>query len=418
MAATNFDLGALLGPIECATFFRDYWEVQPLHVARGEPSSYAGLLSTADVEQVIAFTRPKFVDSGAFSGAPPRARTFVQGWLPDRQLQEGAKYPGLDEIQRVYDRGMTVILMTMQQRWAPIAALCRGLEAAFRCPVHANLYLTPAGAQGFDAHFDTHEVFVLQLEGSKQWRLYGAPRPLPLVDEKLDVPKDRLGPPREVRLEAGDLLYLPRGFVHEAFTSEEASMHLTVGVNVYRWADLLGEALAAVTREDPRFRESLPREVLGSSGVTGAVRERFAELLDALAARARVEEAVRGLGDQFFGQLTPLPGNRFAPPDGGEGVGLDTVLEKTPGLICRVVQQGGWVALEYPGGQVGGPIKIASSLRFVAEADRFPVRALPDELSGDAKLVLARRLVRERLLQVADPAPNGSGSVHAPAAGK
>ena len=320
MAPTKFNLGALLGPIGIDTFFRDYWESQPLHVARGEPGFYAGLLSTADVEHVVAFTRPKFVDPASFEAKPPRARTFVQGWLADRRLQDEAKYPSLDDIHRVYDRGMTVIIMTMQQRWAPVATLCRELEAFFRCPVHANLYLTPEGAQGFDAHFDTHEVFVLQLEGAKQWRLFGAPRPLPLVDERFDVPRNKLGPPREVQLEAGDLLYIPRGFVHEAFTSEQASLHLTVGVNVYRWADLLGEALSALTREDQRFREAIPREVLGPAGLGPAVRERFTELVEALAARADVEKAVGKLGDQFFGQLLPLPGQGFAPPDGGEDV--------------------------------------------------------------------------------------------------
>ncbi|HWE35271.1 MAG TPA: cupin domain-containing protein [Isosphaeraceae bacterium] len=404
MVATTFDLGALLGPIGSAAFFRDHWEREPLHVARGAPGFYRGLLSTADVEQVITFTRPKFVDPGAFSETTPRARTYVQGWLADRQLQEGAKYASLDEVHHVYARGLTVILMTMQQRWGPVAVLCRALEAEFRCPVHANLYLTPPGAQGFDAHFDTHEVFVLQLEGSKQWRLYDAPRPLPLVDERSEVPKDRLGPPREVSLEAGDLLYVPRGVVHEAFTSELASMHLTVGVNVYRWADLLDEALTAVTREDRRFREAMPREILGPSGVTGAVRERFAELLEVLKDRAEVEGAVGALGDQFFGQLLPLPGDRFAPPVGADEIGLDTILEREPGRICRVVERGGWVTIEYPGGQVGGPLKIATALRFVAQHDRFPVVALPDDLGGDAKLVLARRLVRERLLRVAGPA--------------
>ena len=88
-------------------------------------------------------------------------------------------------------------------------------------------------------------------------------------------------------------------------------------------------------------------------------------------------------------------------------------------MICRVVSQGGWVSLEYPGGQVGGPLKIASALRYAAETDRFPVRDLPDDLSGDAKLVLARRLVSERLFRVADKTHGSeSGSVHAAAASK
>ena len=416
MTAPDLDLDALLGPTGRDRFFRDYWEREPLHVARGAPGFYQGLLSRADVEQVIAFTRPKFVDTRGFSGEAPRAPSYVQGWLSDRQLTAGAKYADIAEVRRVYTRGLTVVIMTMHQRWGPVAALCRGLEEVFRCPVHANVYLTPRGAQGFDAHFDTHEVLVLQLEGTKVWRLYGVPRPLPLVDERLQADRGQFGPVREVTLEAGDLLYLPRGFVHEAFTAEEASLHLTVGVNVFRWSDLLGEALTAVTRDDRRFRESVPREALGAGGVTPELRARFRELLGALTQGASLDDAVRGLGDQFFSQLQPLPSDGFAPPGDAEGIDLDTVLERTPGTVCRVVQDGGWVVIEYPGGQVGGPLKIAAALRFVAGADRFPVRALPDALGAEGKLVLARRLLRERLLQVVRPAANGAVGVEAPAA--
>ena len=250
---------------------------------------------------------------GPSSSIPPRSRQSRRG--PGRSSRAGwqtggfrtrPKYPSLDDIHRVYDRGMTVIIMTMQQRWAPVATLCRELEAFFRCPVHANLYLTPEGAQGFDAHFDTHEVFVLQLEGAKQWRLFGAPRPLPLVDERFDVPRNKLGPPREVQLEAGDLLYIPRGFVHEAFTSEQASLHLTVGVNVYRWADLLGEARrrsrGKTSGSAKRYRARCwvrpvwPRPFASDSPSWSGVGR-----------GADVEKAVGKLGDQFFGQLLPCP---------------------------------------------------------------------------------------------------------------
>src|SRR5262249_26034330 len=143
-------------------------------------------------------------------------------------MDESVRFPGISELQSVYMQGRTVVIMTMQQRWRTIAVLCRNLERVFHCPVHANLYLTPAGAQGFDAHFDTHEVLVLQLEGRKTWRLYGPTRTLPLVDERFNLPRERLGQAREMELNPGDLLYVPRGHVHEAFTSQDTSVHLTV----------------------------------------------------------------------------------------------------------------------------------------------------------------------------------------------
>ena len=401
MGGAGFDLGRLLAPIGEEVFFRDYWEQQPLLLSRAAPDHYAGLLSSADLESVIAFTRPKFLDPAAFTAGPPRRATFVQGWLAERQGNESASYPGIGELQQVYARGKTIILMTMQQRWAPVAELCRNLEGVFHCPVHANSYLTPQGAQGFDAHFDPHEVFVLQLEGRKHWRVYGAARRFPLVDERFDVPKEQLGPPREVLLEPGDLLYLPRGFVHEAFTAEWASLHLTVGVNVYRWADLLQEALLAAARQDERLRASVPPGLLGGKELPAAIAGQFRDLLEGVARTLGAEEAFRRLGDRFFGGMQPLPGARFAAPEEADALDLDTLLEKSPGAVCRVVAEGAWVQIDFPGGRVGGPLKIASALRFVAGAQRFAVRELPDDLGAEAKLVLVRRLLKERLLRVA-----------------
>ena len=400
MAARTFCLETLLAPVAPEKFFQDFWERQALVLPRDEPSYYDDLLSLEDVDRVIAFTRPKFLDPDAFAPTAPRKKSVVQGWLAE-QKQERASYPGIGELRQAYDQGKTVVIMTMQQRWLPVATLCRNLEAVFHCPVHANLYLTPAGAQGFDTHFDPHEVFVLQLHGRKQWRLYGEARRFPLLEERFQGSRDQLGPPREVCLMAGDLLYIPRGHVHEAFTSDCASLHLTVGVNVFRWADLLHEALDMLTDNDERFRASLPPGIFASKDLSGAFLDRFGELLASLAHDSRAADAVRGLGGHFFRGLQPLPDAHFAPSDDVEAIDLDTVLEKVPGAVCRVVGDNGWVAIEFPGGQVGGPPKIASAFRFVAHAQRFSVRSLPDELGPESKLVLARRLVRERLLRVA-----------------
>ena len=402
MHPTEIGLTHLIGPVGEEVFFRDYWEKQPLLINRGRPDYYAGLLSAADVDHVLAFTRPKFVEPGGFPPKERQRKNFVQGWLADQHSPDGASFPGIAEVRQVFEQGKTVVVMAMQHRWPPAAALCRNLEAVFHCPVHANMYLTPKGAQGFDAHFDPHEVFVLQLEGSKQWRLYGPARSLPLAEERFTGSRDQLGEPREVRLGPGDMLYIPRGHVHEAFTAACGSLHLTVGVNVYRWADLLHHAVAAAARRDERFRGSVPPGALGGPDVPPAVGERFRELLEVLARGADVAAAVRSLGDQFFGQVPALPGGHFLPPGGDEAIDLDTVVEKAPGVVCRVVRDGGWVAIEFPGGKVGGPLKIASALRFVAAAaaGAFPVRALSEDLGAEAKLVLARRLVRERLLTV------------------
>ena len=72
----------------------------------------------------------------------------------------------------------------------------------------------------------------MQIQGSKIWHIY----------EGVDVaPQEMLAPrgdahrrspaPADVRLEAGDVLYVPRGRVHAAESTSELSVHLTVGLH-------------------------------------------------------------------------------------------------------------------------------------------------------------------------------------------
>ena len=138
--STGFDLARLLGSIEPKAFFRDSWEKQPLAASRNDPAYYQSLFSRRDVDSVIAFTRPRFVDPDNL-----RPRNFVQGWLPDDEPFAGY-YPDLPAVHRAFAQGKTLIIKSMQLRWPSVAALCRNLEAFFGCPVHTNLYLTPPGA--------------------------------------------------------------------------------------------------------------------------------------------------------------------------------------------------------------------------------------------------------------------------------
>ena len=117
--------------------------------------------------------------------------------------------------------------------WHPVALYCRGVEAALGWPVQANAYRTPASAQGFAVHHDTHDVFVLQVCGHKRWRIYEPVVEAPLKDQRWSAADaDAVGEPlHDITLRAGDTLYIPRGWPHEAASADEASLHITVGLH-------------------------------------------------------------------------------------------------------------------------------------------------------------------------------------------
>ncbi len=254
MSDRNFDFARLIAPIATDSFFHNTWEKEPLLVARNDPNYYSGLFSMRDVGSVIYFTRPRFLGN--------RLRTTkmhtLAGVFADQERFFSAGENEVSALSDEYAQGRSIFVHGLEKRWQPVSELCRDLESTLRHPVGAMMFLTPKGSQGIEAHFDNVETFILQIEGSKHWRLYKPTVLLPLKEEyELTGEDEEPQLMQEIHLKAGDLLYFPRGHIHEAFTSDYSSLHITVGVSVLRWADLLSAALARLSKRDIRLREAL-----------------------------------------------------------------------------------------------------------------------------------------------------------------
>ena len=189
--------------------------------------------------------------------------------------------------------------------------------------VGTNVYLTPPNSQGFAPHYDDIEAFVLQLEGAKHWKVYAPRTPqehLPRVSSG-NFTQDEIGEPiLEVTLEPGDMLYFPRGFIHQAETVKgKHSLHITVSMyQKTSYADLL-EALVPVALQkainsDVRFREGLPlniHQVMGlafsenDSPERTEIREKVKSLFTKIFDHANVDDAVDQMGKKY--QVDALP---------------------------------------------------------------------------------------------------------------
>ena len=255
-AAFDFDL--LIAPIEPAHFFAEFWEKRPLVISRQSPDYYSDLCSLADVDRILSSTDLRYPAIRLVRHGPDLPTDAYTRDLRSRRFV----FAGVGDTDRIlleYQRGATILLQRVERSWPPLTALCGNLEQVFYHPVDANAYLTPASSQGFGVHYDTHDVFILQLAGSKHWRLYDAPLRLPLESQPFDQLDVNPGPlSQQIDLHAGDLIYLPRGTFHEALTSTCSSLHVTVAITPHRWADLIADAVAVVARQDERFRESVP----------------------------------------------------------------------------------------------------------------------------------------------------------------
>ena len=125
------------------------------------------------------------------------------------------RVPDLQRIAEHYRQGATVVLPAMHRTWEPLGRLCESLQAQLDHAAHANVYISPGNAAGFTPHYDTHELFVLQIAGWKRWSLFEPPIELPhrsqVFNPKTYTPT---APLAQMDLTAGDSLYLPRGYVH------------------------------------------------------------------------------------------------------------------------------------------------------------------------------------------------------------
>jgi ribosomal protein L16 Arg81 hydroxylase len=130
--------------------------------------------------------------------------------------------------------GATLVLNGMEARSSIARRLSRAVSEFAGFLTLSNAYVSFGGSGSFGAHWDTHDVVVLQQVGRKRWRVYPPTFPLPLPAqtsrESGQVVKSQ--PRLDIVLEAGDLLYLPRGWWHEVTPLAEPSVHLSVGVYV------------------------------------------------------------------------------------------------------------------------------------------------------------------------------------------
>ena len=219
-----------------------------------------------------------------------------------------------------FDAGATLVISQFHEMHGPLARFCRGLEKLFLHAVQANVYLTPASAQGFRVHYDTHDVLVLQVEGHKRWRVWPDP-PLPHPTRRTPWQREieAAGEPVEFTMAPGDAVYLPRGVLHEARTQAAGghSLHLTIGLMEPCWAEALRQALELMEPEDALLRQAFPSWRLGDPTQAPALLRAMATRLAALASEPVLERLGLRMLDGLAQNRIPLPGRGLLTPPPG-----------------------------------------------------------------------------------------------------
>jgi ribosomal protein L16 Arg81 hydroxylase len=398
-ARPSSGLSRLIAPMDPAQFLAEYWERQPLVLHRDDPMNYADLLTLDDLDNILAYS----------SVRPDDLRVVIDGKeIPVAEL--GTSYGrngsvnAIEALYECYRGGSTIILNALDERWAPLKELSHSLGARVGARFQMNVYLTPAGSQGFKAHYDTHDVFVLQVHGVKRWRLYGAPYALPLTTK----PHDKLAPEpeeaeQEFDLARGDTLYLPRGTMHAAAAQDSASVHITVGVHPVLYASVLKDAMNALFDDDVRFRGGLPVGFVTDPAAREEAAARLAELIDVLRERLAPAEMVDTAARETVSISSPLLRHHLTDLEEGATLDVATRVRRRPGLQWHLSENAEAVELEFHNKTVRLPAHVADEVRFIAESngDGVAGSAIPGDLDDPGRLVLVRTLLREGFLTLA-----------------
>ncbi len=236
--------------------------------------------------------------------------------------------------------------------------------------------------------------------GREEW----LKKPLPYETSLKTLPPEHGS--RTIRLVAGDMLYVPRGHVHEVMTGESASLHLTVAAPVVTWYEVAVHALLAAARRSPALRTALPPGFATDAGLRAEAARRAAEMVAALAAHLHPDDLARSidsLADQFVhSREGDWQGAGADMLRLGE-IGIDTRLIIRPGLACAAHDGGADLMLLFAGRSLKLPIRTESMVRHALAAGAFRVGDLPTHLSDQSRIVLATMLVEHGLLTFVDP---------------
>ncbi|VDN06892.1 unnamed protein product [Thelazia callipaeda] len=258
----------LIHPFGMKKFFKMVFQKKELHVCHNNLKYYGNLFSTTKFIDILQMEYIEYGTNVNVAVYKDQKRYTLNG--------VGKVYPY--SIKNSLLDGHSIQFTNPQSFCDSIWYYCDLLQEVFGSFVGANTYLTPPNSAGFAPHWDDIDAFLLQLEGRKYWKIY---KPVE-EDEMLPrVPSDNFTDDDMTDrtlvfdgwLEQGDLLYIPRGFIHQGFADESIhSLHLTISVgrNI-TYADLLEEivppAISIFANKQVDIRKSLPLRYLDMTGV-------------------------------------------------------------------------------------------------------------------------------------------------------
>ena len=376
-------LSYLISPICKTEFFKTYYEKEALLSKHNDANRFHGLLSIDRIDELIASTELPPSSLDMVRKEPPIERSYYT--FKNGNIDRGA-------VIRHYQEGATIILPQLHLADEILAKFCRSLENVFSSHVQTNIYLTPGSCQGFNTHFDDHDVFVIQLSGTKKWRLYQKPIDNPYRGESFNTKDYKAGElQKEFELKEGECVYIPRGLMHDAISvGEKASLHITVGLIVKKWADLMLEALSEVAIRNPKFRRSLPPGFARPGYNNKSAKIYFNELINEFHKSSNFDEVFEVIKENFIRERTPnLRGSLI---DTSSNFLKERLYIRRPNLQAKLKRDDLEAIIICGGGDLRFELKAYKVLQVILSGEPFSAASLSNS-EGGSTLDMIKKLM-------------------------
>lgn len=408
MNRSSFTFERLIAPTSRDEFLSQYWEKKPLIINREPPSACSSLFCFSDIDQFLQASRESA--AGLLHIVPASGSGREHRVFKGKEILPDTAY-------KAFSSGDTLQLAAVHMLWPSVAGLRSSMYDSLLSDIWINAYATPAGAQGLPVHIDTHDTLILQVDGSKNWSIYDRYIDVPLdterslsyvqssLREELADREDELTLLCRVRLERGDVIYLPRGFPHKAVATEEASLHLTVGILPIYWVDFLKAAIETICLEHADLRRAMPPGFIDDPQARSSAAEEFHKIMTLVCRAANFDRVFEEFARRHTrNQSFPADGHFFQITKLAD-ISIDSMVRRRKGLTCYFAEEGDARYISFGKCRIKAPRRAGPALSFICKNRDFRVGDLPGHLDEQSKVMLVRHLIRDGLLQAAPSPP-------------
>ncbi|QUE77934.1 cupin domain-containing protein [Stutzerimonas stutzeri] len=379
----------ILGGISAREFLRDYWQKKPLLIRQAIPS----FESPVSPDELAGLSLEEEVES----------RLVIEHGNSPWELRRGPF--GEDTYQDLPERNWTLLVQAVDQLVPEVADLIEHFRFLPNWRIDDVMISFAAPGGGVGPHYDNYDVFLLQAQGQRRWRvgqMCDSDSPL-LPHADLRILADFQGTDEWV-LEPGDMLYLPPRLAHFG-TAEDACMTYSLGFRAPSAAEVL-------THFTDFLAQFLPDEERYSDADLVPAEDPHQIQSDALQRlRAMLAEH---MGDErllltWFGQFMTEPRypERVQGPDIDEQ-GLLSALDDGAVLVRNLSARLAWSEVDiglllFASGQSRLlPAHLRDLLKLICSADALHAENLAAWLGDEDGRNLVWQLVKQGSLEFAD----------------